>query len=382
MKHYAGINYEKKEDCFAKTASIVTEFIYGDNEFIKEPLFTILIPTYKRVDLLEEALKSAINQWHVSFPWDILVIDNEPYNDKPNNTEKLIRRIDNPRILYYRNREHLRPGDNFNRGIFLSRGKWVMMLHDDDLLIANSLQNMGRVVGFLTRHSKRKVGAVNVCYHQFTYDPEHPQKHKAEVYNAQNYYLSLPTNFWLYKLSHHNILFTSHIGGDVPSNGATYNRAAILDVGGFNDDFGISADLILNYCLENRYDVYSTTIPYGFYRWGNNTMSKFESTYRTVKAGFDFREYVYSKNILTRFWGTLFRSSQHRTFTLCVIGQRKRSVNEKISFSDFDSIYDKKPNKHWYAFYSIVVRHIYTVIKNRQMKKLYKKSLKDKEIWK
>lgn len=381
MKEYVGINYEKKVDCFAKTEKKVTEFLYGDLEFIQRPWFTVLIPTYKRTDMLEEALNSAINQWHVSFPWDILVLDNEPYDSVSNDTEKLVRKLNNPRVLYYRNREHLSPGDNFNRGIYLARGKWVMMLHDDDLLIENSLQNMGRVVRFLSKYSWRELGAVNVKYYQFTFDANHPKKHEKELAAVQNYFLSIPTNFWLYKLTRNNILFTSHIGGDVPSNGATYNRSAVLDIGGFNDDLGISADLILNYNLENKYDVYTTTVPYGFYRWGANTMSQFESTYKAIKSGYDFREYVYSKNLFLRLWGLIFRRSQYQNFTSCVIRQRKKSVDEEIVLSDFDEIYNKRPNAHWYAFYSVIIKNVYAVIKQHQMKKLYKKSLKDKEIW-
>lgn len=381
MKRYDGIDYETRVDCFAKTADIDSKLLYGDINCIKEPLFTILIPTYKRADLLKDAINSVINQYHVSFAWEILVVDNDEYDGKTNETEKLIRKIDNPRILYYRNSKHMRPGDNFNRGILLARGKWVMMLHDDDILIGNSLQNMGRVIKLLERHSKRAVGAVNVINHQFKYDLNDKEKHWPEIYAAQNYYLSLPTNFWVYKLTHWNVLFTCHIGGDVPSNGATYNRAAVIDMGGFNEDFGISADLILNYCMENKYDVYSTTMPYGFYRWGDNAMSKPESAYDTIKAGFDFREYVYSKNLFTRIWGAMFRSSQHRRFAFSVIEQRKSVLDVELSPSDFDEIYAKKPNKHWYAFYVLIIKHIYDAVKYRQMKQLYKKSLKDKEIW-
>ena len=256
-----------------------------------------------------------------------------------------------------------------------------MMLHDDDILFQNSLQNMGRIIKLLEHNSKRKVGAVNVTNYPIKYDSEHLDKHKLERNKVQNYYLSLPTNFWIYKLTHWNILFTGHIGGDVPSNGTTYNRDAVIDMGGFNEDFGISADLILNYLLENKYDVYCTTVPYGFYQWGENTMSQPESTYTTIKAGYDFREYVYSKNIFNMLWGALFRSSQHRRFAFSVIEQKKNILNIEQNISDFDEIYAPKPNKHWYAFYVLVIRHLYEGVKYLQMKKLYKKSLKDKELW-
>lgn len=138
----ACLDYEKNENRFEKMEHVQSYLLYGKISENIPPLFTILIPTYKRVNLLEEAIESALRQWHVPFGWQILVLDNEPYDGKPNATEKLIRKIDNERIVYYRNSKNLLPGDNFNRGILLSKSKWVMMLHDDDILFAKALQVM------------------------------------------------------------------------------------------------------------------------------------------------------------------------------------------------------------------------------------------------
>lgn len=45
-------------------------------------------------------------------------------------------------------------------------------------------------------------------------------------------------------------------------------------MGGFNEDFGIFADLILFYRLEMKYNVLMTKDVLGIWRWGNNTSSK------------------------------------------------------------------------------------------------------------
>ena len=163
-------NYEINEDCFKKTKDVKSYLLFGDNSKIRNPFFTIFIPTYKRTDLLIEALGSALKQWHVPFEWEILVLDNEPYDGKKNDTERLIRTVNNDRVLYYRNSKNIRPGDNFNRGIFLSRGKWVMMLHDDDILFCNALQRMYNYVTVLERVNHKKLGAVSAKYHQFFFD--------------------------------------------------------------------------------------------------------------------------------------------------------------------------------------------------------------------
>ena len=361
-------DYEKNENCFSKTIHVESKLLYGSLDNIHNPLFTVLIPTYKRVNLLKDALKSVMEQWHVPFMWDIIVLDNEPYDGERNDTEKYIREVNSKRILYYRNTENIRPGDNFNRGIFLARGKWVMMLHDDDILISNSLHNMYNIVTSLESIGKN-VGAIATKYHQFKYDPNNPAKHLDEINAAHEWYLQQPTNYNLYKITHNNVIFTGHIGGDVPSNGATYNREAVLKVGGFNDDFGISADLVLYYCLEDKYDVYSTTVPFGFYRWGINTMSKPESTYNTIKFCYDFREYVYSKNIFNKLWGYVFRKYQHRRFLLNVLSYKKTGTSEKINLDDYKDIADLSVNKHIYVLYSLGIKAVYEFMKWLQMKK-------------
>ena len=48
--------------------------------------FTIIIPTYCRADLIQYAISSAINQ--KSFDnYEIIVVDNEPYNGEKNATQ-------------------------------------------------------------------------------------------------------------------------------------------------------------------------------------------------------------------------------------------------------------------------------------------------------
>ena len=81
---YTGINYESRENCFEKCAHVTSTLIYGDETAVLNPWITLLIPTYKRTHLLKQALESALTQWHCRFMWDIIVLDNEAYDGKPN----------------------------------------------------------------------------------------------------------------------------------------------------------------------------------------------------------------------------------------------------------------------------------------------------------
>lgn len=233
-----------------------------------------------------------------------------------------------------------------------------MMLHDDDMLITNSLQNMGRNIRYLQSVVKKPLGAISASYYMVAFDKEHPKKSKTEMWGINQYFEGQKTNYGLIKLTHNHILMSDHIGGDVPSNGTTYNRKAVLEVGGFNENLGICCDLILFYQLENQYSVYSTAVPYGFYRWGENAMVNSDSTYKIIRDCFEFREYVYSKNIFTRIWGSIFRSAQYYDFSNDVIKQKTTATKEEIQLSNFNDIYSKLPNKFILVCHRIV-KYIY-----------------------
>ena len=362
------MDYESQEDAFKKCGHVRSRLVWGDPERIPEPWLTVFIPTYKRVNLLEEALNSVVQQWHTDFFWDIVVVDNEPDDGKANDTERLIREFDNPRILYYRNSENIRPGDNFNRGIYLARGKWVTMLHDDDLLVANALQSLEKLINLYDRED-RPLGAIAAQYIQFDYDAARNEV-KADIPGMNKYLSENPINMAMYHLTHRNVEVLGHIGGSVPSNGTTFLRAAVLEAGGFNEDYGISGDLILFYNIENHYSVYQTLTPLGFYRWGNNSMIKRESTFRVIRDGFLFREYVYRKHKMV---GRLFRNCHYYKFSNDVLNERNRVSTDQLVLKDFDEIYDKRPRPLWYLFYRVVISRCYTLHKKAEGKALMRK---------
>ena len=360
MLKYSGLDYEKPVDTAAQIEHVKTSLKYGDLKAIKKPWLTVLIPTFCRTDMLKQAIFSVLNQYHCDFSWDIVILDNEADDGRKNETEKIVRSINSNRILYYRNSEHIRPGDNFNRAMQIARGEWVCFLHDDDLLIRNALQKMGKLISVFSKKKGKPLGAVSAQYYQFTYNPE-TEDSDIDIDAMNTYYTNMPLNYGLYKLTHSNLWFTANIGGDVPSNGTIFNRAAALACGGFIEDFGISGDLILFYRMERSYSVYSTVQPIGLYRWGSNTMVKPESTRRVIKDGYDFREYVYSKNSITRFFGFLLRRCHYKLFSVQVIEAKNKGVEKsrQINREDFcrDGVSD--PPGWWYNTYRLFIQKMY-----------------------
>ena len=290
-------------------------------------------------------------------------MDNERYDGTPNKIQKYIEKLNNKRITYYRNKETLEVADNFNRGILLSRAPWVMMLHDDDLLVSNALYKMGKAVEFLLSKKGKPLGAVCASGYQFKYDPNNIEASNELVKKMNKLFSQKPMSYKFYKQTHFSPLFTGHIGGSAPTNGSTYNREALISIGGFNSKHGIMADLIANYCLENNYSVYLTSEPYGLYRWGENQSTEYKTSYQIIENGYLFREYMFSKNIFTRLWGILFRRFLHRYFLENVINMRKTASNEYLLAADYASIYNKKPQGLIFKLWRRLVPKTYNKVK-------------------
>ena len=93
------------------------------------PLVSIAIPTYNRANsYLTHALQSAVNQTYGNI--EIIVCD----NCSPDHTELVVKEFNDPRIRYYRQKTNIAPVDNWNFSLEQSRGKYYVLLHDDDLI--------------------------------------------------------------------------------------------------------------------------------------------------------------------------------------------------------------------------------------------------------
>ena len=61
-------------DNFKRTEKIQSELRFGDFDKVKDPFFSVVIPTYRRPDLLKETIMSAVNQENFDFPYEIIVV--------------------------------------------------------------------------------------------------------------------------------------------------------------------------------------------------------------------------------------------------------------------------------------------------------------------
>lgn len=97
------------------------------------PLFSIVIPTYNRSELVAGAVRSVLAQSFGDF--EVVVSDNCSQDD----TREVIGGFEDPRVRYVRTAAHGVIADSWEFARSQARGALVMMLSDDDAMVHNAL---------------------------------------------------------------------------------------------------------------------------------------------------------------------------------------------------------------------------------------------------
>jgi glycosyltransferase len=107
-------------------------------------LITVAIPTFKRSNLLQRAVRSVLSQTF-SGKMEVLVVENpgeETMLGVQTNAERICLELADARVRYVRNASNLGMVGNWNRCLDLAMGRWVVILHDDDWLSPHCLELM------------------------------------------------------------------------------------------------------------------------------------------------------------------------------------------------------------------------------------------------
>ncbi len=259
---------------------VESELILGKPEYHK---MAIVIPTYKREDLLDEALKSCVNQSYDDY--NIIISDNEPIAN--NKTQQLIESYDNPRIVYYRNKENIGPLGNFNRCIELADSEYCVFLCTDDLLTDDFLEKSVEILD-KTGKAAMMLPQKDVVYPGVTKKMmgySHYLRFLKKLLKKDVYMKLTPKDFMLYYPP----------GG--PS-GIIYHRQIFMDSPGFNPDWHPTGDNILHIYLTHHYNVYLTSVESGQYRFLDNI--SMESNMSTI---FILQNYLFKKVYIEKYRG-------------------------------------------------------------------------------
>lgn len=106
------------------------------NKNISTPWATFCIATYKRQKFLRSALSAIDKQRFRDF--EVVVSDNDPEGSAAD----LISEFPNINIRYHKNKMNLGMVKNFNQALSMARGKYVVMITDDDPPNDNMLETL------------------------------------------------------------------------------------------------------------------------------------------------------------------------------------------------------------------------------------------------
>jgi glycosyltransferase involved in cell wall biosynthesis len=133
----------------------------------KNPLFSVIIPTYNHAQYIKKCLDSVINQTFTD--WEAIVVN----NDSEDNTVEIVTSLNDHRIKLIHFSKHI-IGAVRNEGIRQAEGEWICFLDSDDWWYNDKLE---RCLIYLHKS--------DVIFHDVDYFMQN-RKVKKRVVNARN----------------------------------------------------------------------------------------------------------------------------------------------------------------------------------------------------
>ena len=242
------IDYLKEFTGFHKYDDVKSILVLGNTEL--HPKYSIVIPTYKRPDLLKSALNSCLNQMYTNFT--ITVVDNEEGDLNSSKTYELIKSIHNERIIYYKNERNIGIYANTLRAFELADSEYVTLLNDDDLLHPLYLQVLDK---FVSRYKVKGLIGAMPC--NFIGD-----KIPQPVFKSKNEIICLKITPALF---YHDFCITSP--------GTTFKKENLSNIYNPYEDL-LMGDQIMQYKSIRKYGLYRIEAPLAFYRHSRNATLK------------------------------------------------------------------------------------------------------------
>ncbi len=98
-----------------------------------KPLISVIMPTFNRAWCIKRAIDSVLNQTYQNF--EIVITD----DGSTDNTEEIIKSINDERIKYFKFSENLGVIEARNSSVINSKGKWLIFFDSDDELKPNAI---------------------------------------------------------------------------------------------------------------------------------------------------------------------------------------------------------------------------------------------------
>ena len=118
------------------------------------PFFSVVIPTFNCAPLLKRALKSVEIQTFSNY--EIIIIDNSSTDE----TKSVVENFNLPRLKFENINNKGVIAKSRNKGIELSKGKWISFLDSDDVWLPRKLEKVERAI-------KNNKDCIAICHHEW-----------------------------------------------------------------------------------------------------------------------------------------------------------------------------------------------------------------------
>ena len=139
------------------------------------PFFSIILPTYNRASFLQRSISSVLNQTFTDF--ELIIIDDA----STDNTKDVIDTFNDERIRYFKNEKNRERSASRNKGIELSKGKYICFLDSDDSYKVHHLKTLNdfivtqnEPVAFIFTNSIRYNNGIEQKLNSFPQADEYP----------------------------------------------------------------------------------------------------------------------------------------------------------------------------------------------------------------
>lgn len=111
---------------------------------MKEPLVSIIIPTYNRVNLISETLDCVVNQTYTN--WECIIIDDGSTDETHILLDKYSKKDKRFKIIIKSKDEKKGASISRNLGLKMANGEYIQFLDSDDILANNKIEEQIKIL--------------------------------------------------------------------------------------------------------------------------------------------------------------------------------------------------------------------------------------------
>lgn len=257
----------KRKDNFLCQENVESVLVKGGERLPCAPRFSIVIPTWKRIETLKDTVESALTQ-EGDIPYDIIVVEDNPEPDS--GICRYLTGLGDARIRYWRNSRNLGLVGNFNRAVSLADAEYAVLVHDDDFLFPGYLKKMS---GILDRFPDADIVCpAAVKWREYLGEP----RPSCVMDDA-------PARIWNPDAD------AEPFCRFFAPTGVTFRKSAFMESGGFDHESGPSTDLYYIVRSGKDFRYYRYDKPMFVYRWAENESMKFTTRMDFLHAGLPLR---------------------------------------------------------------------------------------------